>query len=212
MKALIITLTLFPFFALAQTKQDNYDIYSKYLKIYQNEKKTEFNFVIRESTDYVTKYKSKDIEEIGDELRGYLIGDKVSMSSVQFLYRQFIPTLKADTLWMPLIFQLDQEMKKEYVLKNMFSNDLRATVITNKEYDKYFRNSRNLTKEWKTFHRKFPNRAVIAQFSQIAYDNKRAVFYFSSQCGGLCGVGQLVLFYKDNAEWKYLCTLLIWQS
>lgn len=212
MKTWIISLMMYPCLLLAQTKQDDYNIYSKYLKVYQNEKKAKLNFVVKESTDYGIKYNPTEIKDIADDLRGYLNGDKVSASNVLLLYREFAKTIKTNTLWIPLILQLHQQMQNEYILKNVFSNNLRVTVIGNHEYENYFKSYKHLTEGWELFHHKFSNKAILIQLSQIASDGKRAVFYFSSQCGGLCGTGRLILFYKQNDEWEYFDTLSIWQS
>jgi len=210
---IIIVLLAFPLLVFGQKNPEDYTIYSKYLKIYQDNKKAKLSYVIRVSTDYGKKSYGSDIGDILQEIRGYLKGDK-SDGSAFFRFEAFKDTLKSDTLWLPLMTRLQERMKHEYRIQNQFSNNLQITMLTYNHYIEYFdkTNSRDIDNGWASFHEDYPDKPLLINLSEIVNDGKRAVFYFSSQCGGLCGVGQLVLFYKDKSEWRFVLVIPMWES
>lgn len=211
-KCIALFLLLLPGIALAQATKEDYAIYSQYLKHYRAESAYKVNFIVRESTDYIRKYDSTGIKDIVTQLRNFLNGDPVSVSNVRFMYKAFADTLKKDTIWMPLITTLNQKMKSEFILKNKFSKSLHAGFISNNNYSTYFGNSKELEKGWAKFHQHYTKSAVLVEFSAIAGDNKRAVFYFIEQSGSIGAKGYIVFCYKENNKWKFIPTLPLWQS
>jgi hypothetical protein len=212
MRSVILILAFFPCLVFAQATKEDYAMYSQYLDLNQKDKSAQFNFIVRQSTDYIIKYDKTSINEMVNEFRGFTKEDKESIADLEALYRLFIPVLKTDTLWIPLIAELNQKMQYKFVVKNEFSPGLQTTVIRDHAYKKYFGKHKNIKKGWERFHGHYGKISLLIDLSAIANDGKHAVFYFARRCGGLCGAGQLVLFYKENSEWKYLMTLNIWQS
>jgi len=211
-KILIVAAVCFPSLVFAQASKEDYAIYSQCLKNYQKEKDKKMYFVVKESADYIRKYDTVEIRNIIAELRGYLSGDLASATDVKFMYRSFADTLKKDTLWMPLLEQLDKKSKSEFVLENKFSKKLQTVMIRSEDADAFFIKVKDFRKSWAAFQYHYSKRAVMVEFSEIATDGKRAVFYFVSKCGGLCGNGFIVFCYKENNHWKFIPTFPRWVS
>lgn len=143
-----------------------------------------------------------------NEFRDYLKGDKLAESSF-FKFESFKDTLKKDTLWLPLIARLNQRLHKEHIIKNIFSKDMHVSMFTYNQYAEYFE-EKSINDSWIEFHEDFPGHSILTDLSEIVSDDKRAVFYFSWRCGGSCGDGSLILFYKAKSGWKYVCSIPMW--
>jgi hypothetical protein len=211
MRSIILILVLFPCLVSAQTTKDDYVIYSQYLKEFQIERKSKIDFVVRRSAEYDD---NDGLVVYVDELRQFL-KNKTSMPSVEFRFRKFTGTLIKDTLWVSLLAELDKKMKKSFEIEDSFSPDLKTDIINDKTYKKYFRNFKNfkhIERNWIRFHQQYPIPSIVIEFSAVASDGQRAVFYFSNRCNPLCGEGDLVFFYKENNEWKYLSHSALWYN
>ncbi|MFI5136347.1 MAG: hypothetical protein ACHQIM_00880 [Sphingobacteriales bacterium] len=212
----ILLLLLFPCLAFSQATKGDYDIYSKYLKVFQANKKVEkICFVVNETTAYSQKYFLPDVDQVVTDLTGYLKGDQTLLSEVSFTFRDVIHTLTKDTLWIPVIAELSQKIKQNFKIENNFSSDLQTIVIGNNTAKKYFRHSKTvkqIDRNWVRFHRKYPMPSALIELSEIASDGQRAVFYFSTRCGGLCGDSDLIFFSKENGEWKFLAKAPLWYN
>ncbi|HEY4325397.1 MAG TPA: hypothetical protein VGN20_15480 [Mucilaginibacter sp.] len=207
MKLMFLSLLLWSCILKAQDDKESYAIYSQYLKQFRNEKGST-DFVVRTSTDNIRKYHSDDVSGVVTGIRGYVKGD----FSFEFFFRPRVNDLRKDTLWIPLIDELSKKIKNEFIIKSEFAPDLQTILISNNIYKKYFGNNKQTEKNWNRFHTQYPIPAFLIDLSEIASDGKRAVFYFGSHCGGLCGHGALVLYYKDGSEWKFLTTISLWDS
>ncbi|HEY2582722.1 MAG TPA: hypothetical protein VGI43_12990 [Mucilaginibacter sp.] len=207
MKSMFLSFLLLPCILKAQDDKESYAIYSQYLRQFRNEK-SRADFVIRTSTDNIRKYHSDDVSEMVTGLRGYVKGD----FSFEFFFRPKVNDLRKDTLWIPLIDELSKKIKNEFIIKNEFAPDLQCILISDGIYRKYFGNNKYIDKNWNRFHVQYPIPAFLIDLSEIVGDGKRAVFYFGSHCGGLCGSGSLILFYKDGSEWRFLTTISLWNS
>jgi hypothetical protein len=213
MKTILITIVMvLPCFVFGQSKVDDYDIYSSYLKTYQYNNNVKFNYVIMVSSDYGKRNNESDIGGILEDFRDYLKDGKDAGVFIQCWY--FRDTLKKDTLWLPLIARLNKRIQKEHIIQNSFSKDLQVFMLPYNEYIKYFDkdNGKDIDEGWTSFHENYPGYSLLINLSEIESDGKRAVFYLSHQCGGLCGAGYMVLFYKDASGWKFIGTLPIWMS
>lgn len=212
MRFIVLLLMLLPSVVSAQATKEDYAIYSQYLENYQKEKGRKIHFVVRESTDYLRKYDTAEINNIVVELRGFLNGDPVSVSDVKFMYKSFADALKKDTLWMPLLASLDKKTKSEFILEKKFSKNLHTVIISNNDLDTYFKKIKDFRKSWADFQNYYSKRAVLVEFSDAITDGKRAVFYFVSKCGSLCGQGYIVFCYKKKGHWEFIPTFPRWQS
>ena len=201
---------LFPLFGYPQKDLDSI-IYSKYLQRFEEERKVKITFVINKDIDTLQKNTLVDIQSVVDDIRGFIAGDKSSVSWVYFYCKDLIPVLRKDTSWVSVIAKLKNREYCEHAIKNNFIQNLNVIRISEHQYRSY-RNPNHIENNWKRFHLKYPMPSALTELSGIASDDKHAVFYFSSHCGGLCGIGQLVKFYKDDSEWKFLATWMLWQN
>jgi len=210
-RLIIVILILFPCLAFAQATTEDYGIYSQYLKELQIER-GQINFVIRKSTNYGGNYDDFAANIAGD-IRKFLKGDEESRAYFEHVFQKFTPTLIKDTLWVSLLAELNQKIKQKFEMENNFSPDLNTVVINTHIYKRYFRHFKGfkrIEKCWIHFHKKYPKPAAMVEFSEIASDGQRAVFYFTMRCNPLCGEGDLVFFHKENNEWKYLYSAPLW--
>jgi len=216
MRSIIIVLILFPTLAFSQPTKEDYGIYSQYLKVFQASKKVEkIYFVINEMTVNSQNNYLIDINSVVNDLRGNIKGDINGRSGVYSTFKDFAITLTKDTLWIPLIAELNQKMKRSFKIENNFSSDLQTIVISDTTAQKYFRHSKTskqIERSWARIHKQYPMSSALIELSQIVSDGKRAVFYFSWRCGGSCGDGDLVFFRKENNEWKYLYSAALWYN
>lgn len=209
MRYLLIVIFLFPCFVFGQTAPDSYAIYSKFLKVYKTNNRIRRHFLVKGSTDQFSKYDTTELKQLTKGMRSYLKGDKHALAELG-MFGSFADMVKKDTLWVPLIIELDRVIKNDFIVKKKF-HGVKTSIITQSEYDKYFKDGRS-RKAWLTFHLKYSKKSAIIGLSEIAEDGKRAVFNFESNYGELGGEGGLVLFYKENSEWKFLMYLRIWQA
>ena len=209
MKVLLITIFLaLPCFVFAQVKEDDYAIYSNYLKTLQKDTSGKITYVIRVSGDYEGKKGQSYISDIVSDLRDYLKGTKsYGLAFVKF--RLFRDTIKKDTLWVPIMAQLSQEMKKRYYIKNSFSKDLQVDLLTYPLYAGFFE-QKDAQDVWPAFHEYYPGDSRLIELSQVVSDGKRAAFFFSEGCGGLCGGASLILYYKDSSGWRFAGEFPLW--
>ncbi len=211
MRWVLLIFLLFPHLVFGQKLPDEYDMYSKYLKIFQDTKKVELNLVIMVSSTYGKKNNESDLGSSLIDFRNYLRGNK-SDASAFFQCEAFRDTLNKDTLWLPLIDELNKKLAKDHnTIRNQFSEGLKINLLTYNHYDGYFGDG-DIDGGWATFHEDYGDKSALINLSQVVNDGKRAVFYFSSQCGGLCGEGRIVLFYKDRAGWRFVIGLPLWAS
>lgn len=211
MKAILIaTILLISNFCFGQKKSFDYGIYSEYFRVFQSEHGGKCNFIVRVQPKYGPTGDEPDIWSVLDELRDYSKNGRVTGSF--FLYCQKLAdTLKRDTLWLPLIDKLNKSIKRPHTIRNNFEKDIQVSMFTYSQYAECFEN-RSIEDGWGNFHEDYPGNSILTNISEIVNDDKRAVFYFSRRCGGLCGDGSLVLFYKDFTGWRYLCSIILWQS
>jgi len=216
MKYLLTILFLLPCFVFSQKADESYAIYSQYLKRYQTKKGVKVRLVIKESLDYSSKYDEASLLSVVKDIKDYSDGKQSALLSFGLLPDGYAETLKKDTLWIPLIAELDKKLSDNSNIKNEFAPELETVVIGKREYNKYHnteinKSYKSIQQGWDTFHHKYGKAALIG-LSEIVSDGKRAVFYFTSNYGGLGGEGGLVLFYKENSKWRFLMYLRIWQA
>jgi len=207
---LIAIIILIPCLCFGQKNTSDYDIYSEYFRVFQKQHGGEYNFVIKVKPGYNPTEEDTGISSFLYDVRGDIKEGKIPGSFV-LNCPQLIDTLKKDTSWLLLIDQLNKGLKKQHTIRNAFSKDIRVSMFTYGQYAEYFEN-KEINEGWANFHDDYPGHSVLTTVSDIASDGRRAVFYFSWRCGGLCGDGSLVMFYKDASGWKYLCSITLWQT
>jgi len=207
---LVAIISLIPSFCLGQQKSDDYNIYSEYFRVFQKQHGGEYNFVIKVKPGYNPTKEDTGISSFLYDVRGDIKEGKIPGSFV-LNCPQLIDTLKKDTSWLLLIDQLNESFKKQHTIRNTFAKDIHVSMFTYSQYAEYFEN-KDMDEGWASFREDYPVHSILTTVSDIISDGKRAVFYFSWRCGGLCGDGSLVMFYKDARGWKYLCSVRLWQS
>ncbi|MBC8110477.1 MAG: hypothetical protein H7Y04_05400 [Verrucomicrobia bacterium] len=173
----------------------------------QGEKVTKL--VVRKSTDFNIKYGEGEINQVTEILRDFVKGDIVAVNMANFQYGNLVDTVKKDTLWLSLIDTLNKKMQHRHRLKNEFTTDIQLSFINR---TRHFRNNKTVNKNWVRFYRKYPTAYALVEFSEVANDGERAIFYFAARRGGLWGRGDLILFHKIGFGWKFLGYLKIWVS
>jgi hypothetical protein len=210
-KLILIFSVLFPALAFAQTEKESYEIYSKYLQHVKWQCHGKADFVIRKSTDYGRK-EDAYIPGVIDDLRGWYNHDPSSYFHA-YMYDSLMHQLKGDTTWVGLLEQLNQRIKKKFIVKNQFAPNLNVTVIRDGAYHnifgtyhKVFPKRRSPKKMWAKFHKKYPIPAYLVDLSDVESDGNRAVFYFVRRWDGI-GNTDIIFFKKIGGEWQYVATV-----
>lgn len=211
-RVLSILIILFPFFALVDSNNEDYDIYSAFLReklqdtfdghfekviiINQYENRYDDLLSVAEyDTDSLSKYQLSEIyfSSSSEELTQNLIENKGLRELIKELYSDFDSHPKID-------------------IKLLSIERLELDTITMDEYVQFFgKNFRRVGKGWKTIEKKFGTRLVI-ELSKIKYKGNFALFYFGYHCGELCGGGDLIFLEKENGKWQTLGELRLWNS
>lgn len=207
---LILIVVLIPSLCFGQKKIDNYAIYSEYLRVFQQRHGGEYNFVVKVKPVYNSFEDEPGISFFLNDFREDTKANHVSGTFALYC-PQLMDTLKKDTSWIHLIDQLSKSVKKSHTIRNAFAKDINVSMFTYNQYAKYFED-KNIKDGWNSFLEDYPGHSVLTTISDIVSDDRHAVFYFSWRCGGLCGDGSLVMFSRDASGWKYLCSIILWQS
>lgn len=65
---------------------------------------------------------------------------------------------------------------------------------------------------WNQIDKKFQSNWVV-EFSDVSFSGNYAAVYYGYYCGGLCGLGQLlVLEKKESANWVVISKINLWMS
>jgi hypothetical protein len=124
------------------------------------------------------------------------------------MYDSLMYQLKDDATWVGLLEQLNQKIKKKFVVKNHFTPNLNVTVIRDDTYHKIFPKHRSMKKMWAKFYKKYPVPAYLVDLSDVVSDGKRAVFYFARRWDGI-GNTDIIFFKNIGVEWQYLATVYV---
>ena len=67
---------------------------------------------------------------------------------------------------------------------------------------------------WSEYYKRFPGSQGILTFSRVGFsaDGTQALFFFTNQCGVLCGTGQYVVMEKRNGSWVAEKEIMKWIS
>src|SRR6202000_440125 len=124
MKPFLIALFfLIPCLCFGQKKMSDYDIYSEYFRIFQHQKGSDFNFIVRVKPEYNSKTDDPGLSSILDDFRDYTKNGRLTGGPFILYCPQLIDTLKKDTLWLPLVEQLNGSLKKPRTIRNAFAKD-----------------------------------------------------------------------------------------
>lgn len=68
--------------------------------------------------------------------------------------------------------------------------------------------------DWLAYHKQFPGSPGLLTFSRVGFstDGAQALFYVSSNCGGLCGGGYYVVMGRHNGRWAIEKEINVWVS
>ncbi|HJQ11982.1 MAG TPA: hypothetical protein VJ840_13215 [Gemmatimonadaceae bacterium] len=69
-------------------------------------------------------------------------------------------------------------------------------------------------KYWDEFYRRFPGTQGLTSLSAIGYsgDGNRAVLMVDTGCGGLCGMGFIVVVNRERGQWHVVNFKGTWVS
>jgi hypothetical protein len=68
---------------------------------------------------------------------------------------------------------------------------------------------------WRAFYQRFPRSQGLVTFSRVGFNAARtqAVVLVTRGCGGLCGMGNVVLLDRDPAgRWRVVRSDMLWIS
>lgn len=156
----------------------------------------------KESAEFENRLNNRKLDT--SVLKIYLYDSLTSYESNDFLDgmlspKNFEANFPVDTTWIKLIRKLNRiESPKEFDI-NQITETGNYTLVTESEFKDTTDNKR---------------RIGIMTMSRVAFssDKKRAVFYYTFTCGGLCGWGSLVFIEKEGKEWKIVGQREMWVS
>ena len=170
--------------------------------------KVNCTFVVRISSKDELIDNRESIAEIAKTWRGYLNGDKGSASDLLFEFRSSMGIIN-DTLFLPLIEKLRDDLSNTHPLKSRFTSDLHVFMLTYSEYSRYL-DGHNF--DWALFHQTYSSYSELVDFSNVFSDGKRALFYCARQYNALGGVGELIFYYKDQNGWHLSGVVNLWNA
>ena len=107
------------------------------------------------------------------------------------------------------IEEIDDQIKNSRI-KNWSTDLLKKAKIVN--HDTITNIFADKNKNWKYFKQKFSG-SYKRYSAPIFFRNYTyCLFYYSNVCGRLCGNGAMVLYKKENGEWKSVETYCSWIS
>ncbi|MEG1021567.1 MAG: hypothetical protein RSE50_08615 [Myroides sp.] len=95
-------------------------------------------------------------------------------------------------------------------IKSFINPVFNLTPINKRKFISFLK--KDLNKGWSQIGKKFESNWVV-EFSDVSFSGNYAAVYYGYYCGGLCGLGQLlVLEKKDSANWVVISKVNLWMS
>lgn len=201
---------LFPILTFSQLEKKDYEIYSIvinnesiYLKnkdtivlVKQYERNQDFSLI-----EEFTKEK--------DKMEHYTLHYLYSMTNNDSIFQQkLLNNIELKNCLSGLINNFNSHPIID--TKKLTVGKFLATISSDKFYS-YFKKSKRIESGWKKINNIYQTNWVI-ELSKINYNDKFACLYYANHCGGLCGVGKLILLEKVDGQWKIIGELETWVS
>jgi hypothetical protein len=125
------------------------------------------------------------------------------------------PIEDADLLTTDLVSDFKAKNQQPSVLAKSFPNDIRVTLIAERERDAMFAGCIGEIKcGWKTFYDKYPGAPGITTVSRVGFNQKRnmALVYVGNARDWEVGQGMYLLLEKTDGEWKVVSRTKGWLS
>lgn len=93
-------------------------------------------------------------------------------------------------------------------IKSFINPVFNLTQINKRKFISFVK--QDINKAWNQIDKKFQSNWVV-EFSKVSFSGNYAAVYYGYYCGGLCGLGQLlVLEKKDSANWVVISKVNLW--
>lgn len=164
-----------------------------------NIQKSEQKKYLEETKDFLQNFDSK---------KPYLLDSK----PFAFEYLECIDAIKYDTLHFTRseIIEIEKQAKTPKI-KNWTKDLLKqATLVNHDTIKNIFADFKN--KHWRYFRKNYGSSFNTYSAPIFLRNYTYCLFYFSNSCGGLCGGGSMVLYKKENGEWKSVDKYCMWIS
>ena len=95
-------------------------------------------------------------------------------------------------------------------IKSFINPVFNLKPINKRKFNSFFK--RDIDMGWNQIDKKFQSNWVV-EFSDVSFSGNYAAVYYGYYCGGLCGLGQLlVLEKKESANWVVISKINLWMS
>ncbi len=104
----------------------------------------------------------------------------------------------------------NEKNKKRQKLTNDFNSTVKTVIISIKDKEKLLHGNYRRVKAYT----KYANAYTFIEFSRVGFneEHNKAVLYFGTTCGPLCGGGNRVFLEKVNGKWVIIKTEGLWVS
>ena len=80
--------------------------------------------------------------------------------------------------------------------------------ISKRKFNSFFK--QDIVKGWNQIYKQYQSNWVV-EFSDVSFSGNYAAVYYGYYCGGLCGLGQLlVLEKKESTNWQIISKVNLW--
>jgi uncharacterized protein YrzB (UPF0473 family) len=103
----------------------------------------------------------------------------------------------------------DEKNKKKQKLTNNFNSTVKTVMISIKDEENLLRGNQRAKA-----YQKYANAYTFIQFSRVGFnkEHNKAILYYGTTCGPLCGGGNNVFLEKVNGKWIIKHTVGLWVS
>lgn len=212
LKKLLTLIILVSQLSFSQSEKDDYEMYSlilsERLELGKNAEKDKFVLIEQFTEEFDGTYHIFNHEN-----------DSITKSDLNMLYSMtykdtiFLKRLTKENDLRNVVVKLTSSKSENPKIKaDLLKRPLlEIETITYKKYSSYFSKWRLINRGWKRIERKYGTDKVVA-FSQVKYQGKFASTYYSINCGGLCGAGNIVIFEKVDGKWKIVTEINLWMA
>jgi hypothetical protein len=142
--------------------------------------------------------------EVVDDFCTALLDEEEVLFDFYVRTQKIYDLIKTDEIKELLFHFKDNYYLPNQILQEVFENyqTYDVKVIDKKQLKKVFK-GRNPEKEWRKFHKKFPNSPGFFKFSKVSYSENFAMVYLEFSYGPLGGIDSVLFFKKDEAKWVF---------
>lgn len=119
--------------------------------------------------------------------------------------------IKADE-FRPLFENLIEKNRDSKPLDRKFNVNKKYVLLNARNFSSIFK--KEDIDGWSDFYKKYPDSSGYITFSRVGFnsDRTKAVIYWETSAGMLCGYGGYILLFKQNGAWKEITAFGCWIS